>query len=449
MAMSNINTVNHVDTIETNDDSLNGNNVIDSVLAQDQIFISHPFNSILEQDLTTYTPNTASNTIQQQTTEDTVENSNPLNILSRVTIAAAKYPNDTTLHNYGDLQMWMYMHTNKRPPAVICQSLNRMFVIHTDHIDYHRLFNLQLICAEVYQTIGDIDQAYCQYNQAEIVAQKLDNRTTMMNYFDTIERERKRKKLEEIGMKLEFQSEFQCNIIKNRKNRIFNSTCENFLTQLNMNNPSAEYCRYIWRQIVLQFVLNPSIAIPCAKWLISYANCLTTSSLQHANSLYVALNLFLYGYGPKIFQKTFNIDVFKMLDEIGRLFEENGNQSTQFSPVHKMAHVWGTAAVAFYLASDQYKYLVCASMMRVSFESLGIRFLSSGIESLYVLAFKHAPDFFTMMTHDPCIKLISPECINYFRRQLENNLTCIRYSTEIVNRYVLEVVNIDQTNYRI
>ncbi|CAF1286661.1 unnamed protein product [Rotaria sp. Silwood1] len=412
------------------------------------MFISHPFDSILEQDLTTYIPNTASNTIQQQTTEEyTLENSNLLNVLSRVTIAAAKYPNDATLHNYGELQLWMYVHTNKRPPADICQSLNRMFLIHTDHIDYHKLFNLQLICAEAYQTIGDIDQAYCQYNQAEILAQKLDNRTTIMSYSDIIERDRKRKKLKDIEMKLEFQSEFICNLIKSRKHRIFNLTCENFLTQLNMNNPSSEHCRYIWRQIVLQCVLNPSIAIPCAEWLISYAHSLTRSSLQHANSLYVALNLFLFGYGSKIFQETLNIDVFKMLDDIGRLFEENGNQSKQFSPVHKMAHVWGTAAVAFYLTSDQYKYFVCASIMRVSFELLGIRFLSSGIESLYVLALKHAPEFFTMMTHNPCIKLILPECINYFRRQLENNLTCIRYSTETLNQYVLEVFNIDLTNY--
>ncbi len=134
------------------------------------------------------------------------------------------------------------------------------------------------------------------------------------------------------------------------------------------------------------------------------------------------------------------------MDDIGRYFEENGNQSKQFSPVHKMAHVWGTAAVAFYLASDEQKYLVCASMIRVSFESLGICFLSSGIESLYILANKHAPDFFTMMAHDPNIKLISPYCINYFRRKLENNLTCIRYSTETVNQFVLEVFNVDQTD---
>jgi len=213
-----------------------------------------------------------------------------------------------------------------------------------------------------------------------------------------------------------------------------------------MDNSSPEQCRLIWRQIVLQFVLNPSIAIPGAQWLLSYAYRYQCNTLSHANSLYVALNLFLFGYGSTIFHKRLDIDVFKMLDDISRYFEENGNQSKQFSSVHKMAHVWGTAAVAFHLASDENKYLVCASMMRVSFESLAICFLSSGIESLYILAHTHAPNFFNMMANDPSIKLNSPDCINYFRRKLENNLTCIRYSTETVNQFVLEVFNLDQTD---
>jgi hypothetical protein len=39
-------------------------------------------------------------------------------------------------------------------------------------------------------------------------------------------------------------------------------------------------------------------------------------------------------------------------------------------------------------------------MMRVSFESLGICFLSSGIESLKLLAQKFAIEFYTMMAYD-------------------------------------------------
>jgi hypothetical protein len=216
-----------------------------------------------------------------------------------------------------------------------------------------------------------------------------------------------------------------------------------------VDNPSPEQCRCIWRQIVLQVALNLNIAIPGAQWLLSYAYRHQSTTLSHANSLYVALNLFLFAYGSTIFRRRLDIDVFKMFDDIGRYFEEYGNQSKQFSPVHKMAHVWGTAAVAFHLASDEYKYLVCASMVRVSFESLGICFLSSGIESLYILAHKHAPDFFIIMANDPSIKLISPECMNYFRRKLKNNVNCIRYSTETVNQFVLEAFNIDQTAYRI
>ena len=214
-------------------------------------------------------------------------------------------------------------------------------------------------------------------------------------------------------------------------------------------NPSPDECRYLWRQVVLQSARNPSTSIRSAQWLLSYADRFQTNTLQHANTLYVALNIFLFGYGSTIFQEHPNIDVFKILDDISRYFVENGSQSKQFPPVHKMAHVWGTAAVAFYLGSDEKKYLVCASIMRVSCESLGVRFLSSGIEFLYKLAYTHAPKFFTMMAHDPSVKLVSPDCINYFRRQLENNSTCIEYSTETVDRFVCDVFNNDQTNYRI
>ncbi|CAF4319332.1 unnamed protein product, partial [Adineta steineri] len=126
---------------------------------------------------TTYNPNTSLNIIQQQRTEDVIENSNLLNVLSRVTIALAKYPNDTTLYNYSDLQMWMYTHTNKHAPADICEFLTRIFLIRSDHYDQQILFNLRLICAEAYQTIGSIDQAQCQYDQAEILANNLNNIT--------------------------------------------------------------------------------------------------------------------------------------------------------------------------------------------------------------------------------------------------------------------------------
>ena len=221
------------------------------------------------------------------------------------------------------------------------------------------------------------------------------------------------------------------------------------MAQFNTSHPTSQQSCYIWRQIVLRFVLNRNIAIPCAQWLLSYTYQVPPIILRHANSLYVALNLFLFGYGSKIFEENTSIDAFKTLDIIGRLFEENGHQTKQFSPVHKMAHVWSTAAVVFHLASDRNKYLVCASMMRVSFESLGICFLSSGIESLYILAFQHVPEFFAMMTNDPNVKLTAPDCINYFRRKLENTSTCIRYSNETVTQFVLEAFNNDQTDYRI
>lgn len=113
------------------------------------------------------------------------------------------------------------MNTNDHSPTDICQSMIRMFLIDKDQVDYDKEFNLRLICAEAYQTIGDTDQAYCQYNEAEIIEKKLDETETILNSDEPSERNRKRKKLEEIGMKLEFQSQFKINLRKNQKRHIY------------------------------------------------------------------------------------------------------------------------------------------------------------------------------------------------------------------------------------
>ena len=209
----------------------------------------------------------------------------------------------------------------------------------------------------------------------------------------------------------------------------------------------AEECCYIWRQLVLLFATDPSVAKPGAEFLLSYANSLERHHLQYANSHYVALNLLLFHYGPTIFTQCTQMDPFVTLSTIAHHFEEHGNQSKQFSAVHKMAHVWGTAAVVFLLADDQHRYLVCASIIRVSFEALGVQFLSSGIESLYILARKWAPQFLTMMAHDPYVKLTTPPCLNYFRRLLSDSVTCIRYSTEALDQYVTDLFNLDASGH--
>jgi hypothetical protein len=144
-----------------------------------------------------------------------------LNTFSRVTIFVAKYPSDATLRNYADLQTWMYTHANKRAPVDICQSLHRMFITDTDYYDDHVLFHLHLICAEVYQTVGDDGQAHCQYNAAEILAKTLNEARRIMNTYDIMEGDQQRKKLKDIKMKLEFQSNFKCNLIEEQKHQSF------------------------------------------------------------------------------------------------------------------------------------------------------------------------------------------------------------------------------------
>ncbi|UJR28707.1 hypothetical protein I4U23_009936 [Adineta vaga] len=454
MAMSNPNIIDNIGTRERDTTSLIDFDYDDSVLAQDQITSSHSLSSNLDLALVTHVPNTPTNTTQQQRIESANDNLNhPLNLLSRVILATVKYPDHATLFKYSDLQLWMYIHANKRSFIDICETLTHMLTTHSNHFDSRQLLNVRLICAEAYQTIGLANQAHCFYDQVEFLIDRLNNSTNMLTYHEQTERDQIRKKKEDIRMKLEFQADFQSNMFKSGKHRKFMQN--DILTQLDMDNPSPEKCRFLWRQIVLELALNPEIAIRSSQWLLSYADRHPSNTLQHANSLYVALNLFLFGSGSSIFQqqqqqeRNVNIDVFKMLNELGRYFEEYGNQSKQFSPIHKMAHIWGTAAVAYYLASEKYKYFVCASIMRVSFELLGICFLSSGIESLYMLARIHAPEFFMIMSNDPGIKLSTPICINYFRRRLENSPTCIRYSNQIVHEFMLDAFNADQSHNRI
>jgi hypothetical protein len=134
-----------------------------------------------------------------------------------VSIATGKYPDDATLYDYGRFQAWMFIHSNKRAPIDICQSLVRMYFTNPDHYDHCRLYNISLICAEAYQTVGNVDQALCQYDQAAKLASTGDN--SLINNYDLLEIDRKRKKLEDVAMKLGFHTEFICNFSKGQKDQ--------------------------------------------------------------------------------------------------------------------------------------------------------------------------------------------------------------------------------------
>jgi hypothetical protein len=216
-------------------DSSNNNPINNSVPARDSIIAFRPPSPSLTQALMTYIPNTNSSTVDQQRYQkydiikhnlvlDSLnilffsdrENVNPLDISSRVTIAVGKYPSDATLRNYDDLQMWMYIHTIKWAPADVCQSLTQHILLHPDRYDSHTRFNVRLICAEAYQVIGNLDQAYCEYDATRAIKAKLDSTTRLLSLYEVGERDRKRKKLKEIAMKLNFQSKFKCNVIEDQ-----------------------------------------------------------------------------------------------------------------------------------------------------------------------------------------------------------------------------------------
>lgn len=146
-------------------------------------------------------------------------NTNLLNTLSRVSIYAGKFPCQSILRDYTAFQTWMYTHTNKHAPIDICQSLIRLVLSSPNNYDQDILFNVRLICAEAYQTVGRVDQACLEYDAAHEIGR-------VMNLHDMDERDRERKKLDEIKMKLEFQLNFNQNLIARRtKERYGKSPC--------------------------------------------------------------------------------------------------------------------------------------------------------------------------------------------------------------------------------
>lgn len=123
------------------------------------------------------------------------------------------------MRNYGKLQIWMFTHSNKRSVLDICQSLNQMIYNLRDNYDDHCVFNVSLVSAEAYQTVGHISQAHAYYDQAKMLGNTLN--TSTANAINTIEKDQQRKKLDDIAMKLEFQSEFENRLIRSRNNQRF------------------------------------------------------------------------------------------------------------------------------------------------------------------------------------------------------------------------------------
>lgn len=101
----------------------------------------------------------------------------------------------------------MYTHSNKQPPIDICQSLIRLALNRRDDFDSDMQLNVKLIVAEAYQTTGQTDQASCQYEQAKILDQSIVSSSAVAD------RARK-KKIEEIGMKIIFQCQFQRKLLE-------------------------------------------------------------------------------------------------------------------------------------------------------------------------------------------------------------------------------------------
>ena len=167
------------------------------------------------------TPNTHSESIESMSFNSYLENTNLLNIFSRVSIFSGKYPNDATLRDYTAFQTWMYTHANKHAPIDICQSLTQLVLHSPDRYAQDIVFHIRLICAEAYQTVGHVDQALGEYDAATVIAASLNNTRTRMSIAEISESDRKRKKLDDVRMKLKFQSDFKSNLIEEQTNGRF------------------------------------------------------------------------------------------------------------------------------------------------------------------------------------------------------------------------------------
>lgn len=133
-------------------------------------------------------------------------------------MAAAKYPDERTLRDYSALQQWMYLHSMKRSTRDICQSIAQIYLAHSENYDSDSLLHLNLLFAEAYQSIGQINQGLSYFHQARSMMKTFDA-VASSNDLERVEQDRKKKKLEDIGMKLQFQSNFQLCLIERDRRR--------------------------------------------------------------------------------------------------------------------------------------------------------------------------------------------------------------------------------------
>ncbi|CAF1193505.1 unnamed protein product [Didymodactylos carnosus] len=392
--------------------------------------------------------------IASELIEQLLMNRSIYSISSRLAGYVCKFPPDYILSDYSLLQNWMFHNCNYYAPRNLCRALVEAS-LNRDPDDSDKLFYVRLICSELYHVSGDNLQAQNELEQALDQYEYVTNKNNGM-----------KTKLKDLQMKITFQCQFQqnlCAIIGQQQQANNEQELKNLKEKFNEKKLDPSIFRYLWRDIVLLLISNPQRAAHvCYKLLFTYASQLAPTTLAHANGLYVGVNIMMIAHGSNSFDSIHHdMDVWHLLEEISQQFYNYGEQSKQFSHLHKMGHVWATAAVASYLKSGlvdddgvpyEYYYKVCASIARVSFEFLGIQFLSSGLESLYLLAKLYARPFFLLMTNDPSIQpsvtaRVSPHCIEYFRNHLGiilqgGETDCIKFSVSTVKKFCNQIYSV-------
>ncbi|CAF1298912.1 unnamed protein product, partial [Didymodactylos carnosus] len=331
----------------------------------------------------------------------------PLNVHSYI----SDYPSDESLPNYTLLEDWAFRRINRFPPRDISKALADLRM-QKDISKYCR-FNVHMVCANLYQVCGIIEKTQDELYQAKQLS---------LSYTSNNDRLIKHAQMKEVYMKTRFRIMYLA-----KYNNQLNEHEEEDLGQKKQTKKvnitiecqkisDAFGMRKLWRDVVLFVMDNLESASECSRFMFDHALIHPIGTLPHASSVYFGLNLAMFEENAiqELAHRVLGYNQYKniwnCLEDIAN-FNQHTEVSKELSYIHRMAHIWGTAAAAYYLYSryanpkDLYLlncYKVCASITRVTIEYSGVQ---SGFEIVQILAQHRIPPFSRLLNADCSLQL--------------------------------------------
>ncbi|CAF1235187.1 unnamed protein product [Didymodactylos carnosus] len=375
------------------------------------------------------------------------------------------------LSNYPLLQEWAFHRINRYPPRDIGKALADLEM--QKDLSTSCRFNIHIVCANLYQVCGIVEKTQDEIDQAKQLS---------LSYPSNNDRLIKDDQMKEVCMKTRFRIMY----LQKHNNQLNKHKEEDFgqnkqKQKVNITIPclktsDAFGMRTLWRNVVLNVMDNLESASYYSRFMFNHALIHPIETLSHACSVYIGLNLAMLEENAiqELSHRVLGYNQYKniwnCLEDIAK-FNQHTEESKEISHIHRMAHIWGTAAAAYYLYSrsaspkDLYFlncYKVCASITRVTIEYSGV---VSGFEVLQILARQRIVPFFRLLNADCGLELFPikvvkdensvyiPECIDYFRKLLAKTVRgvnsdrsqSILFSVETVDKFVTELFNNDAT----